>query len=62
MKKAIITDRIDMDFDKAVFQAYKWDFQHLEIHSLWGKTIENLTYNEVDRMAQTTSTEGGLFN
>ncbi len=53
MKKAIITDQIDMDFDKAVFQAYKWGFQYLEIHSLWGKTIEDLTHDEVDRMAQT---------
>ncbi len=52
MKKAIITNQIDMDFDKAAFLAHKWGFQYLEIHSLWGKTIEDLTHDEVDRMAQ----------
>ena len=52
MKKAIITNQIDMDFDKAAFLAHEWGFQYLEIHSLWGKTIEDLTHDEVDRMAQ----------
>ncbi len=53
MKNSIITDQIDMDFDKAVFLANKWGFQYLEIHSLWGKTVENLSNDEVDRMART---------
>ncbi|MGQ9747672.1 MAG: hypothetical protein ACUVQZ_07935 [Candidatus Caldatribacteriaceae bacterium] len=53
MKNSIITDQIDMDFDKAGFLANKWGFQYLEIHSLWGKIVENLSDDEVDRMART---------
>jgi len=53
MRNSIITDQIDMDFDKAVFLANNWGFHYLEIHSLWGKTVENLSHDEVDRMAQT---------
>ncbi|MCX6089988.1 MAG: sugar phosphate isomerase/epimerase [Candidatus Atribacteria bacterium] len=53
MKNSIITDQIDRDFDKAVFLANKWGFHYLEIHSLWGKTAENLADDEVDRMART---------
>ena len=50
MKTSIITDQIDMDFEKAVDLAGQWGFTHIEIHALWGKTVENLSEDEVDRM------------
>lgn len=47
MFKSIITDQISMDLEKALQVAKKHDYEFVEIHSLWGKTIENLTKEEV---------------
>jgi len=52
LKVAILTDQIDADFEKAVFLAKKWGFQYLEIHALWGKTVECLSDYEVNQMAR----------
>jgi len=37
-----------MDFEKAVVEARNNNFNFIEIHSLWGKTIEDLSDNEVE--------------
>jgi len=39
-----------MDFEKAVHEIKKIGFEFIEIHSLWDKTVENLTDNEVKRV------------
>lgn len=47
MFKSIITDQISMDLEEALQVANKHDYSFVEIHSLWGKTIESLTNEEV---------------
>ena len=47
MFKSIITDQISMDLEEALQVAKKHDYSFVEIHSLWGETIENLTKEEV---------------
>ena len=47
MKNSIITDQINMDFEKAIYEAKKMSFRFVEVHSLWDKTIENLDNNEI---------------
>ncbi|PWJ89005.1 sugar phosphate isomerase/epimerase [Oceanotoga teriensis] len=46
MKKSIITDQVDMDFEKALKIIKKYNYKNVEIHSLWNKTIENITIEE----------------
>lgn len=47
MEKSFITDQLYMDFEKAVYEIKKNGFDFIEIHSLWDKTVENLTMNEI---------------
>jgi sugar phosphate isomerase/epimerase len=49
LRSSIITDQISMDFEKALSIA-KRDFDSVEIHSLWGKTIEDIDDDEARRM------------
>lgn len=47
MYKSVITDQISMDLEEALKIAKKHSYNFVEIHSLWGKTVENLTTDEV---------------
>lgn len=46
MYKSIITDQLSMDLEEALICAKKYNYNHVEIHSLWGKTIEDLNKEE----------------
>ena len=45
VQRSIITDQLSMDFEKALLIAKK-DFDSVEIHSLWDKTIEQIDEGE----------------
>jgi L-ribulose-5-phosphate 3-epimerase len=47
MSISIITDQLGQDFDKACATAKHHGFDFIEIHSLWGKTVEDLSSTEV---------------
>jgi L-ribulose-5-phosphate 3-epimerase len=49
LRTSIITDQLSMDFEEALSIAKK-DFHAVEIHSLWGKTIEDIDDEEARRM------------
>jgi sugar phosphate isomerase/epimerase len=49
LRNSIITDQLSMDFEKALSIA-KGDFDWVEIHSLWGKTIEDIDEEEARQM------------
>jgi len=55
MKKSFITDQLGMDFEKSVYEIKKNGFRYIEIHSLWGKTVENLNYDEIKRVKKIIS-------
>lgn len=52
MSVSIITDQLNQDFDKACAIARHHGFDFIEIHSLWGKTIEDLSSNEVKKVKE----------
>lgn len=47
MSISIITDQLSQDFEKACSIARHHGFDFVEIHSLWGKTVEDLSSSEV---------------
>lgn len=47
MYKSIITDQLSMDLEEALICAKKYGYSYIEIHSLWGKTIEDLDKEEI---------------
>jgi len=52
MKKSIITDQISMDFEQALQVARTYGYNLVEIHAVWGKTIEMLNESEVFKIRQ----------
>ena len=52
MSVSIITDQLNQDFDKACAIARHHGFDFIEIHSLWGKTIEDLSSTEVKKVKE----------
>lgn len=56
MYKSIITDQISMDFEEALKTAKRQDYNSIEIHSLWGKTVEDLTGQEVLKVRELLKT------
>lgn len=48
-KVGIITDQVSMDFEYALKIINGLGVKYIEIHSLWNKTIENLTVDEAAR-------------
>lgn len=52
MKHSIITDQIGEDFERALVEAKQLKFDAVEIHSLWGKSIETLDESEVSEMVR----------
>jgi len=48
-KIGIITDQISMDFEKALQVIKGFNVRYIEIHSLWNKTVEELTRKEATR-------------
>lgn len=55
MKKSIITDQISMDLEKSLQIISDLSYDYCEIHSLWGKTIEDLNDDEVDKVKELIS-------
>ena len=49
MYKSIITDQLSMNLEEALIIAKKYKYNYVEIHSLWGKTIEDLNKGEVTK-------------
>lgn len=49
MHKSIITDQLSMDLEEALLIAQKYNYDYVEIHSLWGKTVEDLDENQVKK-------------
>jgi L-ribulose-5-phosphate 3-epimerase len=47
MSISIITDQLNQDFEKACAVARHHGFDFVEIHSLWGKTVEDLSSSEI---------------
>ena len=60
MKKSFITDQLDMDFEKSVYEIKKNGFKYIEIHSLWNKTVEDLDYDEIKRVKKIISKNANL--
>jgi L-ribulose-5-phosphate 3-epimerase len=50
VRRSIITDQLSMNFEKALLMAKK-DFDLVEIHSLWDKTVEQIDDEEA-RLAE----------
>jgi L-ribulose-5-phosphate 3-epimerase len=46
MKRCIITDQVNSDFEEALKKCRKLGYPSVEIHSIWGKTIEQLSEKE----------------
>ncbi len=55
MSISIITDQISQDFEKACAIAKHHGFDLIEIHSLWGKTVEDLHPSEVKKVKEILS-------
>lgn len=55
MSISIITDQLNQDFEKACAIARQHGFDFIEIHSLWGKTVEDLNSNEVKKVKEILS-------
>lgn len=55
MHFSIITDQISQDFEKACAIAKHHGFDLIEIHSLWGKTVEDLNSSEVKKVKEILS-------
>lgn len=47
MRKSIITDQISMDLEEALNIANKNGFSYVDLHGVWGKTIEDCSDEEV---------------
>lgn len=47
MQKSIITDQISMDLEEALIIAKKNGFSNVDLHGVWGKTIEDCVEKEV---------------
>lgn len=47
LKKSIITDQFSQDFEESAKLAREFNFEFVEIHSLWNKNIEELTDSEI---------------
>ena len=47
MRKSIITDQISMDLEEALKFAKKNGFSNVDLHGVWGKTIEDCSDEEV---------------
>jgi L-ribulose-5-phosphate 3-epimerase len=43
MKRCIITDQVNSDFEEALKKCRKLGYPSVEIHALWGKTVEQLS-------------------
>jgi len=43
MKRCIITDQVNSDFEEALKKCRKLGYPYIEIHSIWGKTVEQLS-------------------
>jgi L-ribulose-5-phosphate 3-epimerase len=52
---SIITDQLSQDFEKACAIARHHGFDFVEIHSLWGKTVEDLNSSEVKKVKEILS-------
>jgi L-ribulose-5-phosphate 3-epimerase len=52
MLKSIITDQISMDLETALQAAQQAGFDAVELHGVWGKTIEDCSMEEVNKIKQ----------
>ncbi len=52
MKRCIITDQVNSDFEEALKKCHKLGYPSVEIHSIWGKTVELLSEEEAHIAAQ----------
>jgi L-ribulose-5-phosphate 3-epimerase len=51
-KLSAITDEIAMDFEQAVEMLAEWEMSDVELHTLWGTSVETLTGQDVERIRQ----------
>lgn len=58
LKLGIITDQISQEFDDAVATVASLGAGYIEIHSLWGKTVEDLDIDEAMRAAKIARSHG----
>jgi len=52
VKRCIITDQVNSDFEEALRKCKKLGYTQVEVHSLWGKTIETLSDAEVTKVKE----------
>jgi len=52
MKRCIITDQVNSDFEEALKKCRKLGYPSVEIHSIWGKTVEQLSEEEARTAAE----------
>ncbi|MCC9074674.1 sugar phosphate isomerase/epimerase [Litorilinea aerophila] len=54
----VITDEIDQDFARACQVARELGMSYVEIHTLWGKNVDELSDEEVEQVAQILEEHG----
>lgn len=54
----VVTDEIDEDFARACSIAREEGMSYVELHSLWGKQVHELTDTELDRALRLTAENG----
>ena len=52
MQKSIITDQISMDLEEALQIAKKNGFSYVDLHGVWGKSIEDCSDEEVSNIQE----------
>lgn len=51
-KLSAITDEIAVDFEQAVELLAEWGMSEVELHTLWGTSVEMLTDQDIERIRQ----------
>lgn len=52
MKKSIITDQVDMDLEKALPIIAEKGYAYVELHNVFGKSIEEIGDDEIEKIKQ----------
>jgi len=52
MKRCIVTDQVNSDFEEALKKCRKLGYPYVEIQSIWGKPVEQLSLEEAQHAAE----------
>lgn len=57
-RRSVVTDEISQDLDRAVAMARAFGLAGIEVRSVWGKTIHELTDDQLSRLKRTADAAG----